>query len=58
MDAGTNEVIYTVRIKGREFAPHAPKGKTVIVKAGADAPDTVVVKSASVGSAPQQITLP
>lgn len=57
IDAETNEVLYTVRAPGKTFAPGAPKGKTFIVKAGKDAPDTVVAKAAKVGGAPISVTL-
>ena len=58
VDAETNEILYTVRANGKSFTPGAPKGKTFIVKAGKDAPDTVVTKDAKVGSDPQTVTLP
>jgi hypothetical protein len=54
LDAKTNAVLYTLRVNGNSFTPHAPKGKTFIVKAGTDTADKVVVKSASVGSAKDQ----
>ncbi len=50
VDAKTDEILYTVRANGKRFTPNAPKGKTFIVKAGRDAPDTVVVENAKVGS--------
>ena len=56
-DAATNEVLYTVRANGKTMAPRAPKGKTFIVKAGKNVPDTIVSKEARVGSAPKTVTL-
>ena len=50
VDAANNQVIYTLRIAGRSFTPHAPKTGTYFVKAGKDAPETVVVTNAKVGS--------
>ncbi|MFG0268246.1 MAG: hypothetical protein ACF8AM_24280 [Rhodopirellula sp. JB055] len=57
IDASTNEVLYTVRVAGSSFQPGAPKGKAFIVKAGKDAPETVVVKNATVGSEPVTVKL-
>ncbi|QEG42855.1 alkaline phosphatase D family protein [Roseimaritima ulvae] len=57
VDADTSEILYTVRAAGKTFTPGAPKGKSFVVKAGQDAPDTVVVPKASVGSEPQAIRL-
>ncbi len=57
VDAGTNEILYTVRANGKKFTPGAPKGKTFIVKAGRNAPDTVVAKDAKVGGAAKAVTL-
>ena len=50
VDAANNQVIYTLRIAGRSFTPHAPKTGTYFVKAGKDSPETVVVTNAKVGS--------
>ena len=44
--AETDEVLYTLRVPGSSFTPHAPKGQPFIVKAGKDSPDTVVSKAA------------
>lgn len=57
IDADSNEILYTVRASGKTFSPGAPKGKTFIVKAGKDAPDTIVSKTSQVGSAPQTISI-
>lgn len=57
IDAETDEILYTVRASGKSFTPGAPSGRAFIVKAGKDSPDTVVAKSARVGSAPQRVTL-
>lgn len=56
-DAGSGEVLYTVRARGKVFTPAAPRGKTFIIRAGEHAPDTVVVKEARVGSKPVQGSL-
>ena len=58
IDAETNEILYTVRAKGKTFTPGAPLEKTFLVKAGKNAPDTVISKNAKVGSAPQTVSLP
>lgn len=57
VDASTNEVLYTVRVAGTKFTPGAPKGKTFVVKAGKDAPETVVVEAAKVGGEPVEVKL-
>ena len=57
VDGANDEVLYTVRVKGNKFTPYAPNGRSFIVKAGQNSPDTVVVKSASVGGAPQDVSL-
>ncbi len=57
VDSESGDVLYTVRASGNSFTPGAPKGKSFVVKAGRDAPTSVVAKSASVGSQPQSITL-
>lgn len=57
IDAETDEILYTVRASGKSFTPGAPSGRAFTVKAGKDSPDTVVVKSARVGSAPQRVKL-
>ncbi|WP_242632123.1 hypothetical protein [Rubripirellula amarantea] len=57
VDASSGDVLYTVRVNGASFVPHAPQGKTFHVKAGIDAPDAIVVKDASVGSEPQDVKL-
>ncbi len=57
LDADSGEILYTVRANGKSFVPGAPKGKTFNIKAGKDAPDTLVVEGAQVGSAAQAIEL-
>ncbi len=57
VDAESDEILYTVRAKGKSFTPGAPKGKTFVVKAGKDAPDTVVSEGGKVGSDPQSVSL-
>jgi len=51
IDKASNEVLYTVRIKGKSFTPHAPKGKSFIIKAGTDAASKVVVEETSTANA-------
>ena len=57
IDADTKETLYTVRAKGKTFTPGAPKGKSFIVKAGKNTPDTIISEKAKVGSDPQTVTL-
>jgi hypothetical protein len=57
IDTATSEVLYTVRVSGNRFAPAAPHGKTFIVKAGKDAPDTVILDHGRIGSDPQAVNL-
>ncbi|ELP33733.1 hypothetical protein [Rhodopirellula baltica] len=57
VDSSTGEVLYTVRVAGTKFSPGAPKGKTFVVKAGKDAPETVVAKAAKVGGEPVEVKL-
>ena len=57
VDSDTNEILYTVRVKGKTFAPGAPKGKTFLVKAGKDAPVTVVAEEAKVGDEARTVAL-
>lgn len=56
-DANSGEVLYTVRVNGKSFIPAAPKGKAFLVKAGKDAPTTIVAKDAQVGGKPIQVSL-
>ena len=57
VDATTDEVLYTVRVAGTKFTPGAPKGKTFVVKAGKDAPETVIAEAAKVGGEPVEVKL-
>lgn len=57
VEASTDEVLYTVRVAGTKFTPGAPKGKTFVVKAGKDAPETVVAEAAKVGGEPVEVKL-
>jgi len=50
VDLESREILYTLRINGNQFTPHAPKGRSFIVKAGMQQADMVVVKSAAVGA--------
>ena len=51
IDKSSNEVLYTVRIKGKKFTPHAPKGKSFIIKAGTDSASKVVVEESTTANA-------
>ena len=57
IDAETEEILYTVRANGKSFTPGAPKGRSFVVKAGLDGPETTVATSASVGGAPVSVLL-
>lgn len=57
LDAGSGEVLYTVRAKGKTFVPGAPEGRAFLVKAGKDAPDRIVSEEAKVGGGPRQVSL-
>ena len=57
IDAKNGEILYTVRASGKSFTPGAPLGRTFVVKAGKNSPDTVVAKAAQVGSAAQAVKL-
>ncbi len=56
-DAASGEILYTVRAKGRTFTPAAPKGRTFVVKAGANAPDRVIARDAQVGDGARAVSL-
>ena len=56
-DELSKEVLYTVRIKGKTFRPHLPKGTTFTLKAGRNASDQTVATRLKVGSDKQSITL-
>ena len=56
-DEVSKEVLYTVRIKGKTFRPHLPKGATFTLKAGRNASDQTVATKLQVGSDKQSITL-
>jgi len=57
VDQQTDEVLYTVRVRGKTFAPRAPKGRAFVVKAGEQAADRVVVSGAKVGGPGQDVKL-
>ncbi|QDV42389.1 hypothetical protein Enr13x_22340 [Stieleria neptunia] len=57
VDSDSDEILYTVRIAGKTFVPAAPQGKSFIIKAGKDAPETIVAKDAKVGGAAQSVSL-
>ena len=39
IDEESGDVLYTLRINGRSFTPHAPEGKTFTIKVGVDGAD-------------------
>ena len=47
----SGEVVYTLRIKGKSFTPHAPKKGTFTIKAGRQQADTTIAEKLSVGQA-------
>ncbi|TWU06362.1 hypothetical protein [Stieleria varia] len=57
VDAASDEILYTIRVNGNTFVPGAPRGKSFHVKAGKDAPDTVVVQDAQVGNAAVSVSI-
>ncbi|MCH2180907.1 MAG: hypothetical protein MK108_02785 [Mariniblastus sp.] len=57
VDASSDEVLYTIRVKGKTFTPQAPLGRAFTVKAGQDGPNQVVIKKAQVGGPPQSVQL-
>ncbi|MEZ6134232.1 MAG: hypothetical protein R3C53_04885 [Pirellulaceae bacterium] len=57
IDSDSNEILYTVRANGQTFVPSAPKGKTFVIKAGKNTPDSVIVERARVGGPPQSVHL-
>ena len=46
IDNKTNEILYTVRIEGNSFTPHAPLDKEFTIKAGKDSPENVIQANA------------
>lgn len=50
IDTDSGEILYTVRVKGKSFAPGAPRGKTFAIKVGKNSPGTVAIGDAKVGS--------
>ncbi len=57
IDAESNEILYTVRVRGKTFVPGAPQGKSFTIKAGIDTPEKVVARDARVGSDAQSVQL-
>ncbi|QDS91707.1 PhoD-like phosphatase [Roseimaritima multifibrata] len=57
VDSDSGDILYTVRVSGTSFVPGAPKGKTFVIRAGKDAPDTIVVKDAQVDGAAHSVKL-
>lgn len=49
IDAESNEVLYTVRARGKSFTPVAPRGKKFTIKAGKDRPVKTIAEKVSVG---------
>ncbi|MDD7986582.1 hypothetical protein PQO01_16650 [Lentisphaera marina] len=57
IDNESNEILYTLRIKGKNYALKLPKGKNFTLKAGVDTPSKVISKSVTVGGSDQTISL-
>ncbi|MCB1228001.1 MAG: hypothetical protein KDK99_19505 [Verrucomicrobiales bacterium] len=57
IDADTKEILYTVRANGTTFTPGAPNGKTFIIKAGKNTPDTLVTEAAKTGGEAMSVSL-
>lgn len=57
IDESSKEVLYTVRVKGKFFQPHLPKGKSFTLKAGSKQAEQVVATKLKVGSEKQSVTL-
>ena len=51
LEKDSGEILYTLRIAGNRFTPHAPAGKVFEVRAGINEPNKVIVDKASVGDA-------
>ncbi len=49
VETDSGDILYTIRVQGRSFTPHAPKSGAFHVKAGKDKPDAVVVRNGKVG---------
>ncbi|MEM6471484.1 MAG: hypothetical protein AAF802_18120 [Planctomycetota bacterium] len=49
IDSATDEIVYTLRINGKSFTPHAPKKGSFIVKAGKESASKVILSNARVG---------
>lgn len=57
IDADTKQILYTVRASGKSFTPSAPRDKKFVIKAGKDAPDTIIEKQGQVGGPSKAINL-
>ena len=57
VDAASGEILYTVRASGKTFTPAAPNGRTFLVKAGTNAPDTVITRDGKVGDRSRSVSL-
>jgi hypothetical protein len=57
IDNESKEILYTLRIKGKNHALKLPKEKSFTLKAGVDTPNKVISKSVSVGGSDQTISL-
>ena len=57
IDESSKEVLYTVRVKGKFFQPHLPKGKSFTLKAGSKQAEQVVATKLKVGSEKQSVIL-
>ena len=57
VDSKSNEILYTVRVRGKTFVPAAPKDRTFTVKAGKNAPDKIIAEDVGINSDAQTVTL-
>ncbi len=57
IDEESKEILYTLRITGNNYTPRAPHGKSYMILAGVDNPNTVISKSSKVGSRPLNVKL-
>jgi hypothetical protein len=57
IDQQSKEVLYTLRIQGKSFIPHVPKGKDFLIKAGIDGADRTVTSSSELTGSDLNIDL-
>lgn len=57
VDQKSNEILYTLRIEGKTFAPHIPKGRTFTIKAGLDSAEKTITSSTELKSKNIEVNL-